>query len=94
MSSTGEAGVIQTMTKAVRTLEERRLTRKNHFGALLAILTCPCHAGALLVLTSGTAFGGVLTAYSGWLYGALGASFAAGLWLLFRRDRAACDRCA
>jgi hypothetical protein len=86
--------MFQTLKTGLGTLEARPLTRRNRGGALLAMLTCPCHGAAILFLTSGTAAGAALAAYSGWLYGALAAAFAAGLWLLFRRDPAACDRCA
>ena len=85
--------MIETVRTGLRKLEERPLTRRNRTGALLAMLTCPCHGAAVLVLTSGTALGGSLAAHSGWLYGTLAAGFVAGLWLLFRRDPAACDRC-
>jgi MFS family permease len=85
--------MIDTLRTGLRKLEERPVTRGNRRGALIALLTCPCHGAAILFLLSGTALGGVLAAYSGWLYGALTAAFLAGLWLLFRRDPAACDRC-
>lgn len=85
--------MIDTLKTTLQRLEERPVTRRNRRGAWLAILTCPCHATAILILTSGTALGGTLAAYSGWLYGALAAAFVTGLWLLFRRDPAACDRC-
>lgn len=85
--------MIETVKANLRALEERPLTRRNRRGALIAMLTCPCHGAAVLILTSGTAFGGVLAAYSGWLYGALAVAFVTGLWLLFRRDPAACERC-
>jgi len=75
-------------------LERRPLSRRNHLGALIAMLTCPCHLGVLLALTSGTALGGWLATQRAWLYALLTVAFAAGLVALFRRDRSACDRCA
>jgi cytochrome c biogenesis protein CcdA len=74
-------------------LERRPLTRRNHLGAFVAMLTCPCHLGVALALTSGTAIGGWLAAQRAWLYALLTLAFAAGLVALFRRDSSACDRC-
>lgn len=74
-------------------LEKRPVTRTNRMGVWLAILTCPCHAGWLIALTGGTALGAGLAAWGLWLYGFFGAAFVAGLYLLFRRDPASCDRC-
>lgn len=74
-------------------VEQRPLTRRNHAGAILAMLTCPCHLGVALALTSGTALGGWLAAQQAWLYALLAVAFAAGLIALFRRDSGACDRC-
>ncbi len=74
-------------------LEKRPVTRTNRMGVWLAILTCPCHAGWLIALTGGTALGAGLAAWGLWLYGMFGAAFVVGLYLLFRRDPAACDRC-
>ena len=74
-------------------VERRPVTRRNRFGALLAILTCPCHLGVAIILLSGTAVGGWLAAQGAWLYVPFAAAFVGGLVILFRRDRDDCDRC-
>jgi hypothetical protein len=74
-------------------LERRPVTRTNRIGVWLAILTCPCHAGWLVVLTGGTALGANLAAWGLWLYAFFGLAFVGSLWLLFRRDQSTCARC-
>jgi hypothetical protein len=74
-------------------LERRPVTRRNRIGVWLAILTCPCHAGWLIVLTGGTALGAVLTEWGPWLYAAFGAAFLGSLVLTFGRDRSTCTEC-
>jgi MFS family permease len=68
----------------------RPLTRRNRAGAIVAMLTCPCHVGVATILLSGTAIGGWLAAERAWMYALFTALFAAGLAILFRRDREAC----
>lgn len=83
-----------TRTKSwLSEVERRPLTRRNRLGALVAILTCPCHLGVTVALLSGTAVGGWLAAEQAWLYVLLTAAFVGGLVILFRRDASACDRC-
>jgi cytochrome c biogenesis protein CcdA len=72
---------------------QRPLTRRNHAGAMIAMLTCPCHLGVAIALTSGTALGGWLVTERAWLAALLTVAFAFGLMTLFRRDSQACDRC-
>jgi hypothetical protein len=86
-------GMIARARTWLRDLERRPVTRANRLGVWLAILTCPCHAGWLVALTAGTAAGASLAAWRGWLYALFGAAFVISLYLLFRRDPAACDRC-
>jgi cytochrome c biogenesis protein CcdA len=86
-------GVLATIRHWLAEVERRPVSRRNRFGALLAILTCPCHVGVAAILLSGTAVGGWLAAERAWLYVVFTALFVAGLVLLFRRDRAECDRC-
>jgi MFS family permease len=74
-------------------VESRPVTRRNRLGALVAILTCPCHLGVGIILLSGTALGGWLAAQSAWLYVLFTAAFVGGLVVLFRRDASDCDRC-
>ena len=77
----------------VTDLERRPVTRTNRLGVWLAIMTCPCHAGWLIVLTGGTALGAGLAAWGMWLYAFFGVAFLTSLWLLFRRDPTSCARC-
>ena len=74
-------------------VERRPVSRRNRIGALVAILTCPCHVGVAIILLSGTAVGGWLATQRAWLYILFTVLFAGGLVLLFRRDPADCDRC-
>lgn len=63
------------------------LGRRNHVGAWIALLTCPCHLAPILLLTSGTALGGALYTHRQAATCVLGALFVVGLVLLFRRDQ-------
>jgi hypothetical protein len=74
-------------------VERRPVTRRIRLGVWLAILTCPCHAGWLIVLTGGSALGAALADWGPWLYGAFGVAFLYSLYLAFGRDRAACTEC-
>lgn len=74
-------------------VERRPVTRRNRIGVWLAILTCPCHAGWLIVLTGGSALGAALADWGPWLYGAFAAGFLGSLYLAFGRDRNACTQC-
>ena len=71
-------------------IQQRPVTKRNRLGVWLAILTCPCHAGWLLVLTGGTAVGAWLARAGPWLYGLFGAAFLVSLWVAFGRDRNSC----
>jgi hypothetical protein len=75
-------------------VERRPVSRRNRAGALLAILTCPCHVGVATILLGGTAVGGWLAAQQAWLYLLFAVLFVGGLALLFRRDATGCDRCS
>jgi len=68
----------------------RPLSRRNRAGAVVAMLTCPCHVGVATILLSGTAIGGWLAAERAWIYALFTALFAVGLAIFFRRDREAC----
>ncbi len=84
-----------TRTRAwLSALERRPVTRANRVGAWIAIATCPCHAGWLLALTSGTAIGAALAPWGAWLYAAFGIAFVLGLGVLFQRGSSTCDRCS
>jgi MFS family permease len=68
----------------------RPLSRRNRAGAVVAMLTCPCHVGVAIILLSGTAIGGWLAAERAWMYAIFTALFAIGLAIFFRPDREAC----
>lgn len=67
------------------------MTARNKAGAILAILTCPCHVVMLVFVLAGTAAGAWLAAIREWLYLLFTLLFLTGLWLMFRPDRRACD---
>jgi mercuric ion transport protein len=85
--------VLSSIRQWIAEVERRPVSRRNHLGALVAILTCPCHVGVAIILLSGTAVGGWLAAERAWLYVLFTILFVGGLLLLFRRDPAECDRC-
>jgi MerE protein len=66
----------------------RGMTRQNKLGALLAILTCPCHVVMLGFLLTGTAVGTWLLAVRAYLILAFSLLFLLGLWLMMRPDPA------
>ena len=67
------------------------MTARNKAGAILAILTCPCHVVMLVFVLAGTAAGAWLAAIREWLYLVFTLLFLTGLWLMFRPHRRACD---
>jgi mercuric ion transport protein len=71
----------------------REMTPRNKAGAIIAILTCPCHVVMILFLLAGTAAGAWLAAIRAWLFLAFTLLFLAGLWLMIRPDKKACDTC-
>jgi hypothetical protein len=62
----------------------RELTFRNKAGAYIAMLTCPCHVGMLLLLTGGTVVGTWLGRYNAILYAVAAVLFIFGVWLMFR----------
>lgn len=73
------------------------LRKSQHIGAILAMLTCPCHAVPLVFILGGTAAGAWLSAHFTALVGVLAAAFLVSLWLLFwpawKRRNASCNTC-
>jgi hypothetical protein len=69
---------------------DRPLSRQNRAGAIVAMLTCPCHIGVATILLSGTAVGGFLAAERAWMYAIFTALFAVGLAIFLRRDPEVC----
>jgi mercuric ion transport protein len=62
----------------------RELTVRNKAGAYIAMLTCPCHVGMLLLLTGGTVVGAWLGRYNHLLYAVAAVLFTFGVWTMFR----------
>ena len=79
------------MIASIRRTLGREMTPRNKAGAILAILTCPCHVVMLVFLLAGTAAGAWLAAIRAWLFLAFTLLFLAGLWLMVRPDRKSCD---
>jgi hypothetical protein len=78
------------MITALRATLRREMTRQNKAGAILVMLTCPCHAVMLLFVLTGTAIGTWLAAVRAYLYLTFTLLFLVGLWLMVRRGSAAC----
>jgi hypothetical protein len=85
--------MIRAVHTLVRELQSRPLSRVNHAGAWLALLTCPCHVGVVAALLAGTAVGGWLAARQAWLTAVMAVLFITGVGLLFLRPADSCDRC-
>jgi len=79
------------MIASIRRTLGREMTPRNKAGAILAILTCPCHVVMLVFVLAGTAAGAWLAAIRAWLFLAFTLLFLAGLWLMVRPDRKNCD---
>jgi len=67
------------------------MTRQNKAGAILVMLTCPCHAVMLIFLLGGTAVGSVLAAFRAWVYLGFTLLFIVGLYLMVRRRMPSCE---
>jgi mercuric ion transport protein len=67
------------------------MTRQNKAGAVLAMLTCPCHAVMLVFVLTGTTAGSWLAAQRAYLYLGFTLAFLLGLWLMVRRTAACAD---
>jgi len=68
----------------------REMSPQNKIGALLVMLTCPCHAVMLVFVLGGTAIGTWLAAVRAYLYLAFTLAFLFGLWLMVRRSMKPC----
>jgi len=83
------------MLASIRAVLRQEMTGRNKAGAILAILTCPCHAAMLIFVLAGTAVGSWLAAVKAYLYLGFSAMFLLGLWLMVRKavDRCDADAC-
>lgn len=73
------------MSRLSQTLR-RQMSGRNKMGALLAILTCPCHVVMLGFVLAGTAVGTWLLAVRAYLLLGFTLFFLFGLWLMVRPD--------
>ena len=83
------------MLSTIRTILGREMTPRNKVGALMAMLTCPCHAAMLLFVLAGSGAGAWLAARQAYLYLVFTLAFLLGLWLMVRRSAVECtsDAC-
>ena len=73
------------MSRVSRALR-REMSGRNKMGALLAILTCPCHVVMLGFVLTGSAVGTWLVTVRAYLLLAFTLLFLFGLWLMVRPD--------
>ena len=80
---------------SLRAAARREMTPRNKAGAILAVLTCPCHVVMVVFLLAGTALGTWLAAVRAYLILVFALLFLFGLYLMFRPDPTACatDAC-
>lgn len=78
------------MRTRLRAALRREMTRPNKVGAVVAMLTCPCHAAMLIIVLAGTGAGAWLAARQAYLYLGFTLAFLLGLWLMLRPGAAAC----
>ncbi len=71
---------------SLRRLLRREMGGRNKLGALLAVLTCPCHVVMLGFVLTGTAVGTWLLAVRAYLLLLFTLLFLVGLWLMVRPD--------
>jgi hypothetical protein len=72
----------------LRSVLRREMSGRNKLGALLAILTCPCHVVMLGFLLTGTAVGTWLLAVRAYLLLGFALLFLFGVYLMVRPDPA------
>lgn len=78
-------------TTSIGAFLRREMSRENKVGAILVMLTCPCHAVMLIFLLGGTAIGSMLAAFRAWVYLAFTLAFLVGLYFMVRRSTPPCD---
>jgi hypothetical protein len=70
----------------IRSALRREMSGRNKLGALLAVLTCPCHVVMLGFILAGSAIGTWLLAVRAYLILGFTLLFLFGLWLMVRPD--------
>lgn len=86
---------MSALLASLRAVMRREMTPRNKAGALLAVLTCPCHIVVVVFLLAGTAVGTWLAAVRAYLIMGFALLFLVGLYLMIRPDPNACatDAC-
>ena len=74
----------------IRETLRREMTARNKAGAILVMLTCPCHAVMLIFVLAGTAVGSWLAAVREFVYLGFTLFFLVGLYFMLRPDKTAC----
>ena len=87
--------VMSALIASLRAALRREMTPRNKAGAILAVLTCPCHVVMVVFLLAGTAVGTWLAAVRAYLIMAFALLFLFGLYFMIRPDPKACatDAC-
>lgn len=86
---------MSTFIASLRAAVRREMSARNKAGAILAVLTCPCHVVMVVFLLAGTAVGTWLAAVRAYLILVFALLFLFGLYLMLRPDPKACatDAC-
>jgi mercuric ion transport protein len=86
---------MSALIASLRNALRREMTPRNKAGALLAVLTCPCHIVMVVFLLAGTAVGTWLAAVRAYLILVFALLFLLGVYLMVRPDPTACatDAC-
>lgn len=86
---------MRALIASLRAALRREMTPRNKAGAVLAVLTCPCHVVMVVFLLAGTAVGTWLAAVRAYLILVFALLFLLGVYLMIRPDPTACttDAC-
>ena len=86
---------MSALIASLRNALGREMTPRNKAGAVLAVLTCPCHVVMVVFLLAGTAVGTWLAAVRAYLILVFALLFLFGVYLMIRPDPASCttDAC-
>jgi mercuric ion transport protein len=86
---------MSALLASIRAALRREMTPRNKAGAVLAVLTCPCHVVVVAFLLAGTAVGTWLAAVRAYLIMVFALLFLVGVYLMIRPGVKACatDAC-
>lgn len=82
---------MSALIASLRAALGREMSPRNKAGAVLAVLTCPCHIVVVVFLLAGTALGTWLAAVRAYLIMVFALLFLFGLYLMVRPDPNACS---